>query len=232
MRDAVYDQVLNATNCDSVDCLRNASEETLFEAHKYLVINGTSPVGKGSGPGFFPVVDGDYIPDIIPILAREGRFDKVVEQADDATVERIKSLYECSDKEPQKLAWEFWSDTKFNCNAYNIAEAYKDRAKHYFMSIPPTTLSQDGSYYFYNSNSNQSAPIKNVQLARELQEYVRRLITCSKNTRDFPKLPDWPIYGDEKRSFDLALEGIKVSRNRWERCEVLNEIIGDVKNGA
>ncbi|KAK2806228.1 hypothetical protein FQN50_005953 [Emmonsiellopsis sp. PD_5] len=268
IRDAIYDGVLNATNCDSLDCLRNASEETLFEANKYLVINTTSPVGKGSSPGFFPVVDGDYIPDLIPVLAREGRFNKGVEQvissnmvnewqtlssnefkmpsefpnlvrqiipnADDATVERIKSLYECSDNEPQQLAREFRSDTEFNCNAYNIAEAYKYRAKHYFMSIPPATHGQDGFYYFYNnnSNSNPSTPMKNAQLARELEEYFRRLITRSNNTRDFAELPDWPVYGDGKRSFDLALEGIKVSRNRWERCETLNELIGDAKNGA
>lgn len=77
---AVFNEVLKATDCTSVDCLRDASEETLFNANSYLVVNVTD--GKtgalGPGTGFAPVVDGDYITDLLPTLLTKGRYNKKV----------------------------------------------------------------------------------------------------------------------------------------------------------
>ncbi|EGD91322.1 hypothetical protein H112_01127 [Trichophyton rubrum D6] len=79
-RQAVFDSVLKASNCDSADCLRNLSEEDLFKANEYLLVNVTD--GKtgalGPGPGFTPVVDGEYITDLVLTVLERGGYNKRV----------------------------------------------------------------------------------------------------------------------------------------------------------
>ena len=72
--------VLKATDCSSVACVRDASEQDLFNANSYLVVNASD--GKsgtlGPGSGFAPFVDGDYITDLLPALLTKGRHNRKV----------------------------------------------------------------------------------------------------------------------------------------------------------
>ncbi|KAL2869050.1 Alpha/Beta hydrolase protein [Aspergillus lucknowensis] len=77
----VFNQVLKAANCTSLECLRNASPSTLVEANKYLLTevpgeSGGASFGPGIGLGPFP--DGHFIPDAMTALFEEGRFNKQV----------------------------------------------------------------------------------------------------------------------------------------------------------
>ena len=165
---------MKATDCDDLACLRNASEELLFESNKYLINNATISVGGSLGPGigFTPVVDGDLVPDLVNELFASGRYHTEIEQvvagnlvdeaagfsvpeefpeivrhvlpgADDETVERIRSLYRVSADEPERLAWDWYTDVIFACNAYHTAEAYGEKARRYYMSIPPAVHGLD-----------------------------------------------------------------------------------------
>lgn len=80
-RTQLYKDVLSATNCTSVECLRAVPEADLFAANYYLISDVPSTGGGGNfGPsiGFGPVVDGDYIPDLPGILLEEGRYHKSI----------------------------------------------------------------------------------------------------------------------------------------------------------
>lgn len=80
-RTRLYEDVLAATNCTSVECLRGVSESDLLAANYYLVSDVPSTGGGGNfgpGIGFGPVVDGDYIPDIPGILLEQGQYHKSI----------------------------------------------------------------------------------------------------------------------------------------------------------
>lgn len=80
-RAKLYEDVLAATNCTSVECLRCISESDLLAANYYLVAEVYSNGGGGNlgpGIGFGPVTDGDYVPDIPSILFEQGRYHKSV----------------------------------------------------------------------------------------------------------------------------------------------------------
>ncbi|KAK2745655.1 hypothetical protein FQN57_003551 [Myotisia sp. PD_48] len=81
-RQAVFNEVLKAANCQSLNCLRSASEKTLFDANSYLVVNVSDgrTGAMGPGAGFAPVVDGKYIRDFLPILLSEGKVNKKVKR--------------------------------------------------------------------------------------------------------------------------------------------------------
>ena len=123
--------------------------------------------------------------------------------ADDTTVERIKSLYNAPAENPEKLAWDWYTDVIFACNAYHTARAYKDMARRYYMSIPPAVHGLDltcmivsvlsCSYspykscsstdrplgYFYKGNT--TTPVASLPLVGQFQEYLRRFITHNEN---------------------------------------------------
>ncbi|EEQ28242.1 hypothetical protein McanMca71_005942 [Microsporum canis] len=267
-RQAVFDSVLKAANCDSVDCLRKLPEKDLFKANEYLLVNVTD--GKtgalGPGPGFTPVVDGKYITDLLHTTLRRGRHNQRVSKlavsnmaleglgqappdhmpelfpylvrgtiphASDETVQKIQSLYSYPPDLPAKLGWDWVTDISYACNAYYTAKAYAQKAQRYVMSVPPATHALDQSYYFYQDNT--TTPVTSVRLAREFQEHVRRFITDGKNKKKFPSLEDFPTYGHSETIFNITLDGWKKERDYWEtnrRCQILQEIIADPKNGA
>lgn len=196
-------------------------------------------------------VPGANMPEKFPELVR-----KTIPNADDATIELIQSLYEYPPDKPEKLAWDYMSDMLFACNAHNIAKAYKCDAKRYVMSIPPAVHGQDVScmasppppkkgqvrkqltipflpdFFFYNQ---ELTPVESIPIAREFQERLRRYITGAKNLEKYPDLDDWASYDRDETTYDITLDGFEVSQDPLEvngRCEILNEIFADPKNGA
>lgn len=82
-RQLVYQQVLTAANCTSLECLRGVSFDTLSKANNYLITDGpTGTGGTAFGPsiGFSPFPDGSYILDEPMVLLQQGRFQHDVKQ--------------------------------------------------------------------------------------------------------------------------------------------------------
>lgn len=65
----IYDKIVSQTNCtdwpDTLECLRSLPYETIYP------FMDSSKVG---GPGFYPVVDGDIMPNYPTVLLEQGRF--------------------------------------------------------------------------------------------------------------------------------------------------------------
>ncbi|THC87654.1 hypothetical protein EYZ11_012901 [Aspergillus tanneri] len=73
-RQEVYEDVLAAANCTSLECLRSASPEVLVAANYHLISEVPSGAGGGSfGPsiGFAPSPDGVYIRDEPMVLLQD-----------------------------------------------------------------------------------------------------------------------------------------------------------------
>ncbi|KAF5862073.1 hypothetical protein ETB97_012138 [Aspergillus alliaceus] len=73
-RQEIYEDVLVATNCTSLECLRSASPEVLAAANHHLISEVPAGAGGGSfGPsiGFAPAPDGRYIRDAPMVLLQD-----------------------------------------------------------------------------------------------------------------------------------------------------------------
>jgi hypothetical protein len=77
------------------------------------------------------------MPELFPALVR-----RILHTASDQTIAEIQGHYDFADN-PARLAWDWTTDIIFACNAYNIANAYKDRARRYIFSLPPAYHGQD-----------------------------------------------------------------------------------------
>jgi hypothetical protein len=74
----MFDTILSSANCSSLECLRSIPEGEVMRVN-HALINLPSDAGGGvlgPAPGFGPVPDGTFIPDIPIRLFQEGRFNK------------------------------------------------------------------------------------------------------------------------------------------------------------
>ncbi|KAB8224951.1 Alpha/Beta hydrolase protein [Aspergillus novoparasiticus] len=80
-RQEVYDQTLQAANCSSLSCLRDASPSALAATNKKVLDlpggSGGGTFGPGIGIGPFP--DGKYLLDAVPIMLQQGRYHKNIQ---------------------------------------------------------------------------------------------------------------------------------------------------------
>jgi carboxylesterase type B len=79
----IFEQILNATGCADVGCLKGVSEETIKKANRMLFVEQSPGPGGGSlgpGVGFTPTVDGELLTDLPATLFKEGKFNKKIKQ--------------------------------------------------------------------------------------------------------------------------------------------------------
>jgi hypothetical protein len=71
--------ILDKANCTSVECLRSLPEENMRRLNDFFINETPSDAGGGlfgPAPGFGPVPDGRFIPDMPAALLRRGAFHK------------------------------------------------------------------------------------------------------------------------------------------------------------
>jgi hypothetical protein len=78
------------------------------------------------------------LPEAFPSLVRRG-----LPAASNATIASIEAHFRYPEDLPEELAWDWTTAMIFECNAYNVAKAFKNRTHRYIMSIPPATHGQD-----------------------------------------------------------------------------------------
>lgn len=78
------------------------------------------------------------MPEAFPDLVR-----KILPAASDATITSIEEHFPYPADLPEELAWDWTTAIIFECNAYNVANAFKRKTHRYIMSIPPATHGQD-----------------------------------------------------------------------------------------
>lgn len=74
----VYEQILNATGCDTVECMRQIPEEKMKNATAYIF--SLFPAGGGGalgpGVGITPLIDGELVSDLPAKAFQEGKFNR------------------------------------------------------------------------------------------------------------------------------------------------------------
>lgn len=78
------------------------------------------------------------MPEAFPALVR-----RVLPTASNATIALVEAHFPYPADLPAELAWDWTTAIIFECNAYNVARAFKDKTRRYIMSIPPATHGQD-----------------------------------------------------------------------------------------
>jgi hypothetical protein len=86
------------------------------------------------------------MPQAFPALVR-----KILPTASNATIAAIQAHFPYPPDLPEELAWDWTTAIIFECNAYNLATAFKDKARRYIMSIPPAVHGEDMSCKHRNS---------------------------------------------------------------------------------
>lgn len=78
------------------------------------------------------------MPEAFPELVR-----RILPGTSNATIASIEAHFPYPVDNPAQLAWDYSTAIVFECNAYNVAKAFKERAHRYIMTIPPATHGQD-----------------------------------------------------------------------------------------
>jgi hypothetical protein len=92
---------------------------------------------------------------------------------------------------------------------------------------------------FYTDDT--TTPVANTTTALQYQSYIRQFVTGHGNgllltsDREVTLIPDWPVYGQASRFFNISSEGFldqSMPHNREENCQFLNKVIAEPVNGA
>ncbi|KAK0625939.1 carboxyl ester lipase [Immersiella caudata] len=256
----LFQMILNEANCTTTRCLRSVPESTIVHVNEKLINGVPSDAGGGvfgPTPGFGPVPDGSFIPDTPFALFQQGKFHKelrslvvgnvaneglgltsdqgfperfpiVVRQIFSAisneTIAEIQANYDFAGN-PSKLAWDWTTDVIFACNAANIAAAYNRKARRYIFSVPPAVHGQDGLYFFYSDPT--TTPVGDIDAARTAQKFLISFV----HGKEFP----WPAYGEGKQITNITaagFEGVELPEDLRARCEMINRVVMDPKNGV
>jgi hypothetical protein len=89
-------------------------------------LEGMSLIGDANMPEAFP----NLVRPVFPTASKE-------------TIERIASLFPYPPETPEKLAWDWLTAIVFACHSQSVANAYRNRARRYVLSVPPATHGYD-----------------------------------------------------------------------------------------
>lgn len=105
----------------------------------------------------------------------------------------------------------YTSENFFTCNDNYLARAYQNRTYAYEFTIPPALHGQDVPYTF-NTGGAVSSNVRNVTVARVLQEFVTSFAISGR-----PNSATWgqqfPQYGSEANIVNLNLTSISVKKD-------------------
>ena len=94
----VFNQILNATGCETVECIRHIPESQLRDANEYIFSLFPNGGGGALGPGdgLTPLVDGELVSHLPATAFAEGKFNKRVKHLIVGnTADEVRSLPSC-----------------------------------------------------------------------------------------------------------------------------------------
>ncbi|KAL2106177.1 hypothetical protein VUR80DRAFT_7098 [Thermomyces stellatus] len=256
----LFNQILESANCTSLDCLRSAPEETVKNVNDYLINQIRSDAGGGvfgPAPGFGPVLDSTYIPDLPETLYREGRFHKELKAFIVGNAAN-EGMGLSSDEGMPEAFGELVRRVLPTATNETIAEIQS----HYDFGDIPEKLAWDWTMdtVFSCNAANVAAAYKDaarryifsVEPATHGQEltyafYVDQETTPVERPEDARAFQrnvlaflhgreiDWPVYGSEKRVMNITSDGynnVELPAELDTRCEMVNRVVRDPANGA
>ena len=156
------------------------------------------------------------MPQAFPDLVR-----RILPTASKATIAAIQAHFPYPLDLPEELAWDWTTAIIFECNAYNLATAYKDKTRRYIMSIPPAVHGEDMTCKPPNvslSLSVSSFPSSEHPNTRDANQRDGFMVY----RYDLPKPSSWPCCQQKHRT---AVPGIPAGVRRWLRP------LGDARTG-
>ncbi|OAA51225.1 Carboxylesterase, type B [Beauveria brongniartii RCEF 3172] len=237
----VFNMVLYASNCSSIECLRGLSE-TELKAVNHFLINDTRTEGGGGnfgpGIGFGLAPDGKDFSDIpsqllldgkmncglkrliVGSMANEGRY----VSSDDDMPAAFPGLAHYRPRVPAQLAWDWTTDVVFACQAYNLANALPDRTNFFINSIGSGAHGQDVLYYFYVNQ--ETTPVDYPELALAYQDKMIDFV--------YGKQIDWPFFESKKNMYNITGKFVNTTlpKELQDRCDFINSLVLDKQNGA
>ncbi|SPN96553.1 uncharacterized protein DNG_00076 [Cephalotrichum gorgonifer] len=256
----LFRMILDTANCTSLDCLRAVPEDTIRSMNNYLINEVRSDAGGGvfgPRPGFGPVLDGAFIPDLPETLYREGKFhtelealivgnaayegmgtsnDEGLPEAFPALVRQIFPTASNDTVAYIQSHYDFadnpaklaWDWTTDVIFACNAANVARAYKDGSRRYIFSVSPAIHGQDILYTFYTDQEAtPVEKPGDARAFQRNLLDFL----HGRDI----DWPIYGSENRVVNITLDGfdnVQLPDDLAARCEMINEVARDPENGA
>ncbi|KAK3349720.1 putative lipase 2 [Lasiosphaeria hispida] len=257
---SLFQAILKEANCTSTKCLRNVPETTMIRLNEKLINGMASDAGGGvfgPAPGFGPVPDGSFIPDMPVALFQQGKFHKGLRSL---VVGNVAN-------EGLGLAHDGGLPEYFPTMVRQILstasnETIADIQSHYYFAENPAKLAWDwttdvifacnaaniaaaykesarryifsvppavhGQDGFYFFYLDQTlTPVEDADAARAAQKYLLDFL----RGEEFP----WPVYGEGKKITNITAFGFErasLPADLEARCEMVNRVILDLDNGV
>ncbi|KAJ5104178.1 hypothetical protein N7532_004707 [Penicillium argentinense] len=243
-REYVWQQVLNSTNCSSLDCMRQASPSTLEAANKNVLLDIKSESGGGSfgpGMGISPFPDGKFITDAAMVLFKQGKYNRQLKSAiiGNMAAEGLITAPEITT--PSELA-------SLIRLAFPNANASSIRALRKMYLYPDSELLQVGQDWVTDAVFACNAEVMAKAYGPRAQRYVFSIPPAAHGQdleyiffRDNTTTPvssptlarqfqqellsfvrygagnssDWPLYGNSSNIANVTMNGLQVQKDPW-----------------
>ncbi|GAB1316947.1 Carboxylic ester hydrolase [Madurella fahalii] len=256
----LFQTILDEANCTSLECLRRAPESTMLYLNDRLINGASSDAGGGvfgPAPGFGPVVDGRFIPDIPVALFRQGKYHKELrslvigntanegmgtshdEGLPDYFPVMVRQILSTASNDTiahiqshydfaEEPAKLAWDWTTDIIFACNAANIATAYKDRARRYIFSLPPAIHGQDLFHLFYSNQTmTPVEDMNAARTFQRNLLRFLHGY-------ELP-WPVYGAGKRITNITtggFEDILLAADLRARCEMVNRVVLDPRNGV
>ncbi|PLN79067.1 Alpha/Beta hydrolase protein [Aspergillus taichungensis] len=261
-RASVFKEVLQATKCKSVECLRDVPARALVAANKHLlteVFSGSGGATFGPGIGFGPIPDGEYIPDALTVLFSLRRVNPRVKAvvvgntADEGLgttpditnfaefAELVRRAIPDASKETVQRIRTLYPqpDSKIQdvANDWTTDVVQGCNAQ----GLAKAYASKAQRYVFSVPPATHSLDLNYIFFVDNETTPVED-ISLAKNIQDRTldffhgrNNGEWPFYGNKSTIVNVAAKGFQKQVDPWAKkpnCQTILKIIMDSKNGA
>ncbi|KAH8799813.1 putative lipase 2 [Xylogone sp. PMI_703] len=256
----LFQMILNGANCHSLECLRSLTQESMLRINDYLINTAPSDAGGGvfgPAPGFGPVLDGGFIPDMLQAFFQQGKYHK-----------ELRSLI------IGNTAYEGMTLS----HDVGLPAYFPTMVRQILSTASNATVADIQSYYNYGSNpaklawdwttdvlfasnaaniaaaystksrryifsippsihgqdlsyyfyvDQETTPVDNIEIARSMQKILLRFLYGHKI--------DWPIYGADKQIINVTVNGYEyplLPADLKARSDMINRVVLDPTNGV
>ncbi|KAE8368864.1 Alpha/Beta hydrolase protein [Aspergillus caelatus] len=245
-RQEVYDRALQAANCSSLACLRNATPSALAATNKKVLDlpggSGGGTFGPGIGIGPFP--DGKYLLDAVPVMLQQGHYHKNVQavMSGNMAAEGFGMTSEVSTYKDFATLVRRLVPGASNSTVQHIRDMYPYPDSQ--LQLVANTWTTDvvfacnaravaKAYGNRTQREGVGLPVENVSLARQFQSEVLKFTTG--NLKQDNRTDVWTLYAPGAKMVNVTLDGIEQSVDPWAKkpnCEIILKTVMEKSNGA
>ncbi|KAK3314251.1 putative lipase 2 [Apodospora peruviana] len=217
----LFQMILDEANCTALRCLRDSPQETMLRLNQHFINEVPGDAGGGvfgPAPGFGPVVDRSFIPDMPLVLFKQGRYHKELGSFIVGSVANEGMGLSHETDMPE------YFPTLVRQILPNASSETTADIQRYILSAPPAVHGQDAFYYFHVDQN--TTPVEDIEVAKAFQRNLLWFINGRKM--------DWPVDGGDKQFINVTAIGFEtgsVLAALQARCEMINRVLLNPANG-